>query len=555
MEKNTKSLAEFLADENLEKSAEEKVKEKEAPKVAETKKEPVLIGGNLSAIKMDSKQPTKDSGIIPALSPEDRASIRKSLFDQKEVHTKLVEHYIDVLLKCGYSQDEIKSMTYTKIMDLGRALEADMAEGTLGDAEDEREKIENPPEVPTNEKIDTAVKTEEKKAEIIPVKTEEKEEVVDNEVKDEVTPPNLKELLKTNENIYVHYTEKPLNAYRRNIQTKNRKLIERQKRGRNIQVYLPNSNIKLAVYELHQPSVIQEIFTVEASQTITAKRKTLQTILERSSVIAADGEDVTVDGLMNFISQDDIPYIYLAAAVANAVKEIPLKVMCRRCRTESMITLDSNTLIAKAMQDIPDNIIADFREDDKFEDQINKSLANKVAVVEDTDALVRIELKNPSIRTHVLMGESARAYVVEAFANLLPQELLYAPMDTKFEFLFNLANSDIGRAVQACIVAQFVEKITFYNFKAVEGTEWNDDRNIEIEYTLDDTMEAIIDAIASLEKSTYEVMQKVIEEQFVNQKLSISTGSWSCSNPKCKHIQETNVEGLELLMSSLLIKM
>lgn len=552
MEKNTKSLAEFLQDEGLG-STEERQKD-ETVAVAETKKEPVLIGGNLSAIKMESKQHTKDSGIIPALSPEDRASIRKSLFDQKEVHTKLVEHYIDILLKCGYSQDEIKSMTYTKIMNLGRALEADMAEGTVGDAENEREKIENPPEVPTNEKIDTAVKTTEKTAEIIPVKTEENRGV-ENDVKDESTPPNLKELLKTNESVYVYYTDKPLNSYRRNIQNKNRKLLERQKRGKAIQVYLPNSNIKLAVYEILQPSVIQEIFTVEASQTITAKRKTLQTILERSSVLSSDGEDVTVDALMNFISQDDIPYIYLAAAVANSIKEIPLKVMCRRCRTESMITLDSNTLIAKAMQDIPDSLIADYRKDDKFEEQITKSLANKIAIVEDNKALVRIELKNPSIRTHILMGESARAYVVEAFANLLPQELLYAPIDTKFEFLFNLANSDIGRAIQACIVAQFVEKITFYNFDTINGTEWNDDRNIEIEYTLDDTMEAIIDAISALEKSTYEVMQKVIEEQFVNQKLSISTGNWSCSNPKCKHVQETNVEGLELLMSSLLIKM
>lgn len=544
------NLADFAKTMN----AGEEVIATEVKKVEEPKEEKKDVGYELidaSVLNQTSMVIPKknDNGIIPTMSRDERDEIKKVIEKQSELHLSLFDKYMRILKSVGYTDEEIKNMPYSKITRLAMAIESDYAEGKIGELKENKN-------VNETAKIETAVvnqKVEEPVTKVDKVQEEAVEEVKEEEVV-EAPEVTLKDVLKENENVYIKYTDKPLNAYRRNLLNKANKILSRQKRGRSVDIYLPNSNIKLSVFEMHQPTVINELFTIENSKSNAAKRKTITTILERSNVKSSDGSEISLDALFQYISKDDIPYIYLAAAVANSVDKIPYRVICDRCKTPSVIELDTRALLAKAIQDIPDSVASNFMENEPFLTQAYKSVANKVAQVIDTEARVVIEIENPSIRTHINMGESTRTHIVEKFASFIPKSLEYTDTDIKFDFLYNIPNVDIAKLITACSIAQYIRSISFYKFDSEEGTEWNDEVNLDFKYDTQDSLDAILEAITSFELSTLNVMEKVIEEEFVKKALSINTGKWICSNSHCKNVQEDEIEGLELLMTSLLVK-
>ena len=215
--------------------------------------------------------------------------------------------------------------------------------------------------------VNSAVKTEVKPTEPVPPTSGEqvKPTIVDKN-DEEIKEPSLAEVIGDKE-IYIKYSEKPLNSYKRAKENKVKKLLSRQKRGNSVEVFLPNSNIKLNVFEIHQPAIITEIVRLtQMSQDIMIKKRVVEAILERSTPICSDGDDITVDAMMNYISYDDLGYIYLAGAAANAIQEVPYAVECATCGTQGTIKLDIKKQFVKAMQDIDDELKLAYKESDDF---------------------------------------------------------------------------------------------------------------------------------------------------------------------------------------------
>ena len=59
----------------------------------------------------------------------------------------------------------------------------------------------------------------------------------------------------------------------------------------------------------------------------------------------------------------------------------------------------------------------------------------------------------------------------------------------------------------------------------------------------------------SLEETTSKVIEKTIEDEFIKERINITTGNWTCASQTCKALNNTRVEGLELLILSLYNKM
>ena len=510
-----------------------------------------------------------ERGIIPNLDQDEVKKINDALDTGLEDYMAYTEkdrnEAVEVLRRHGYTDEEIDEIPYIKLLDIARAVKADEAEGTVGDmrhtVQEDGTIAENAMDKLVDNKIDdTVVVDTAVKSEVIETPTQPQPQpqvapkVIDKD--EEFTrEPSLAEVI-GDKNIYVKYSEKPLNSYKRAKENKVKKLLSRQKRGNSVEVYLPNSNLKLNVFEIHQPAIITEIVRLtQMSQDIMIKKRVVEAILERSTPLCADGEDITTDALMNYISYDDLSYIYLAGAAANAIQEVPYGVECATCGTKGTIKLDIKKQFIKAMQEIDDTLKLSYKESDDFETCIQKSLANKIIEVKDKDARVVITLNNPSLLSNIALGEAIKSYVCETFAQLIPEALKYQSIDTKFDFVYNLQNPDVVKTISACILLSYINKIDTYTFEG-NDKNWDSEEFLEESYDANvDGVDVMVEAMLSLEETTSKVIEKTIEDEFVKERINITTGNWTCASQTCKALNNTRVEGLELLILSLFNKM
>jgi hypothetical protein len=510
-----------------------------------------------------------ERGIIPNLDQDEINKINSALDTGLEDYMAYTEkdrnEAVEVLRRHGYTDEEIDEIPYIKLLDIARAVKADEAEGTVGDmrhtVQEDGTIAENAMDKLVDNKIDDTVVVETAvKSEVIETPTQPQPQpqvapkVIDKD--EEFTrEPSLAEVI-GDKNIYVKYSEKPLNSYKRAKENKVKKLLSRQKRGNSVEVYLPNSNLKLNVFEIHQPAIITEIVRLtQMSQDIMIKKRVVEAILERSTPLCADGEDITTDALMNYISYDDLSYIYLAGAAANAIQEVPYGVECATCGTKGTIKLDIKKQFIKAMQEIDDTLKLSYKESDDFETCIAKSLANKIIEVKDKDARVVITLNNPSLLSNIALGEAIKSYVCETFAQLIPEALKYQSIDTKFDFVYNLQNPDVVKTISACILLSYINKIDTYTFEG-NDKNWDSEEFLEESYDANvDGVDVMVEAMLSLEETTSKVSEKTIEDEFVKERINITTGNWTCASQTCKALNNTRVEGLELLILSLYNKM
>lgn len=510
-----------------------------------------------------------ERGIIPNLDQDEIQKINSALDTGLEDYMAYTEkdrnEAVEVLRRHGYTDEEIDEIPYIKLLDIARAVKADEAEGTVGDmrhtVQEDGTIAENAMDKLVDNKIDdtvvvdTAVKSE---VNVIEAPSQPQPQPTPKVIdKDEefTREPSLAEVI-GDKNIYVKYSEKPLNSYKRAKENKVKKLLSRQKRGNSVEVYLPNSNLKLNVFEIHQPAIITEIVRLtQMSQDIMIKKRVVEAILERSTPLCADGEDITTDALMNYISYDDLSYIYLAGAAANAIQEVPYGVECATCGTKGTIKLDIKKQFIKAMQEIDDTLKLSYKESDDFETCIAKSLANKIIEVKDKDARVVITLNNPSLLSNIALGEAIKSYVCETFAQLIPEALKYQSIDTKFDFVYNLQNPDVVKTISACILLSYINKIDTYTFEG-NDKNWDSEEFLEESYDANvDGVDVMVEAMLSLEETTSKVIEKTIEDEFVKERINITTGNWTCASQTCKALNNTRVEGLELLILSLYNKM
>lgn len=508
-----------------------------------------------------------ERGIIPNLDQDEVKKINSALDTGLEDYMAYTEkdrnEAVEVLRRHGYTDEEIDEIPYIKLLDIARAVKADEAEGTVGDMrhtiQEDGTIAENAMDKLVDNKIDdTVVVDTAVKSEVIEAPTQPQPQVAPKVIdKDEefTREPSLAEVI-GDKNIYVKYSEKPLNSYKRAKENKVKKLLSRQKRGNSVEVYLPNSNLKLNVFEIHQPAIITEIVRLtQMSQDIMIKKRVVEAILERSTPLCADGEDITTDALMNYISYDDLSYIYLAGAAANAIQEVPYGVECATCGTKGTIKLDIKKQFIKAMQEIDDTLKLSYKESDDFETCIAKSLANKIIEVKDKDARVVITLNNPSLLSNIALGEAIKSYVCETFAQLIPEALKYQSIDTKFDFVYNLQNPDVVKTISACILLSYINKIDTYTFEG-NDKNWDSVEFLEESYDANvDGVDVMVEAMLSLEETTSKVIEKTIEDEFVKERINITTGNWTCASQTCKALNNTRVEGLELLILSLFNKM
>lgn len=510
-----------------------------------------------------------ERGIIPNLDQDEVKKINDALDTGLEDYMAYTEkdrnEAVEVLRRHGYTDEEIDEIPYIKLLDIARAVKADEAEGTVGDmrhtVQEDGTIAENAMDKLVDNKIDDTVVVETAvKSEVIetPSQPQPQPQVAPKVIdKDEefTREPSLAEVI-GDKNIYVKYSEKPLNSYKRAKENKVKKLLSRQKRGNSVEVYLPNSNLKLNVFEIHQPAIITEIVRLtQMSQDIMIKKRVVEAILERSTPLCADGEDITTDALMNYISYDDLSYIYLAGAAANAIQEVPYGVECATCGTKGTIKLDIKKQFIKAMQEIDDTLKLSYKESDDFETCIAKSLANKIIEVKDKDARVVITLNNPSLLSNIALGEAIKSYVCETFAQLIPEALKYQSIDTKFDFVYNLQNPDVVKTISACILLSYINKIDTYTFEG-NDKNWDSEEFLEESYDANvDGVDVMVEAMLSLEETTSKVIEKTIEDEFVKERINITTGNWTCASQTCKALNNTRVEGLELLILSLYNKM
>lgn len=510
-----------------------------------------------------------ERGIIPNLDQDEINKINSALDTGLEDYMAYTEkdrnEAVEVLRRHGYTDEEIDEIPYIKLLDIARAVKADEAEGTVGDmrhtVQEDGTIAENAMDKLVDNKIDdtvvvdTAVKSEVIEAPSQPQPQPQVAPKVIDKDEEFTREPSLAEVI-GDKNIYVKYSEKPLNSYKRAKENKVKKLLSRQKRGNSVEVYLPNSNLKLNVFEIHQPAIITEIVRLtQMSQDIMIKKRVVEAILERSTPLCADGEDITTDALMNYISYDDLSYIYLAGAAANVIQEVPYGVECATCGTKGTIKLDIKKQFIKAMQEIDDTLKLSYKESDDFETCIAKSLANKIIEVKDKDARVVITLNNPSLLSNIALGEAIKSYVCETFAQLIPEALKYQSIDTKFDFVYNLQNPDVVKTISACILLSYINKIDTYTFDG-NDKNWDSEEFLEESYDANvDGVDVMVEAMLSLEETTSKVIEKTIEDEFVKERINITTGNWTCASQTCKALNNTRVEGLELLILSLFNKM
>ena len=512
-------------------------------------------------------------GIIPAMNEEEIADMNKKLEGAENLYMKYTEKdaiaSIEALRRHGYTDAEIDELPYLKLLSIGKAIIEDEKAGTVGDMKDKVDENGNIDMSHLNEevtnsglkRVDETVRVDSAVAGVQsnnpnPTVIDKDGKDLTKEEEDELVEKSLNDMLDANKKVYIKYADKPLNSYRRAKESKAKKLLSRQKRGNKVEVFLPNSNLMLEVFEIHQPMIINEVMTLtQMSQDIMAKKRVVEAILERSTPMCSDGDEITVDGMMNYISYDDLGYIYLAAAYANTIGEVPYGVRCEKCGTQGTIKLDIPKLFTKAIQDIPDDVKAQYNPSDSFGKCIEKSLANKIVEVKDKDARVVVTLSNPSLLANCTLGQAIKTYICESFASMIPEQFKFQSIDTKFDFLANLESNEIMKTVSACVILSYIEKVDIFTFEGGEDN-WDSPEFLDESYDSDeDGVDLMIETMLSLEKSTMDIIEKTIEKEYIRKRIELDTGAWSCPNEKCKAINSSRVEGLELLILSLSHKM
>lgn len=468
---------------------------------------------------------------------------------------KLVDETIDansedyirgkkILMSRGSTEEEVDSMPFRHVTIIGSE--------QAGEVEVVEDKVAKPIEVE-----DVEVKVEQKKEE---VKTVEVVKEVVTVVEEEIQVPDEKEIIHTKvkemmANNIVKYIDKPMNSFRRDKENKRKKLLNREKRGKCCEMPLPNSNLRLNIYELRQSSVINSVTKeILSSSDMAMKYKAVKDILDRSEVLCSDGSTVDTDQLMNVISVDDLPWIQYGAAVANSVDKVPYTVRCEKCGTIAEISLDIIERVDEAVKSIPQDIITEFNPADDFKTCILKSKAGITAVVKDESARAKVYLSNPSLMKSIVGGDMTRKIAVSEYAEYLPQELVHANIDAKFEFLTrNHSTAEFVQLISALLLMSYIDKIEYYELDAPLD-DWDNDKYLDMVIDENETSETMIEGIINLEESTIENIENVIADSFVKHAVTVTTGKWKCY--KCKHSEnESGLSGLLLLTTTLQLKM
>ena len=119
----------------------------------------------------------------------------------------------------------------------------------------------------------------------------------------------------------------------------------------------------------------------------------------------------------------------------------------------------------------------------------------------------------------------------------------------------NLQNPDVVKTISACILLSYINKIDTYTFEG-NDKNWDSEEFLEESYDANvDGVDVMVEAMLSLEETTSKVIEKTIEDEFVKERINITTGNWTCASQTCKALNNTRVEGLELLILSLFNKM
>lgn len=393
-------------------------------------------------------------------------------------------------------------------------------------------------------------------------KPKKHESVKEETTVDEQPEPSLKEIktgtkapeTKDKKDETVKFQSKPKNAYQRLMANKQKKLLNRQKRGKYVDTFLPNSNITLRIYELRQIDCLTTIVgEARLSTPALTRLKVLQTILDRSSVLCANSDEIETSELLNFISHDDIGFIYVAAALVNTQAKVPFRVQCGDCGREAIVDLDIEKVFNKIQNDIPAETKALCKISDSFDNQIRKSNAGMEAVIYDDDARVRLNIKVPSLSVHTSLSEYIKNHIVSKYENLLSRDMLDRSSDEQYRYIFTnhaQSNTDLIKDISDALFTFYVDKIAMYDFDAPED-EWKDDKHIMLEYDEDSTSEEVFEAVGTLELSTVQKLDEALIELKSYAKIP-STGNWRC---ECGAINDTPIMGLDLLMNSLQIKM
>ena len=138
---------------------------------------------------------------------------------------------------------------------------------------------------------------------------------------------------------------------------------------------------------------------------------------------------------------------------------------------------------------------------------------------------------------------------------MIPEQFKFQSIDTKFDFLANLESNEIMKTVSACVILSYIEKVDIFTFEGREDN-WDSPEFLDASYDSDeDGVDLMIETMLSLEKSTMDIIEKTIEKEYIRKRIELDTGAWSCPNEKCKAINTSRVEGLELLILSLSHKM
>ena len=481
-----------------------------------------------------------NSGLHQVFDETEKSALFESVEKAAELtfdtNTEDYDRAVAYLKMQGRTDEEIDAVPYRQLCIIGSK---EVGDGNIMEKElKERENKETIPESTVVEKeIEVVVETKTPQN-FTPSVIEEEDDEVSDRVKD-LTGNKL-----------VKYSDKPLNAYRRGIEGKRAKLLNREKRGKYCSIPLPNSNLRLNIYELRQPNVRNGVSNeLMLSHEIYNRYKALKDILDRSEVVCADGATITTDQQLKNISHDDIPYIYLGAGVANSIDRIPMAVACNVCGTPGDISIDLEDRVMVAINNIPQEIILDHNPKDTFGECILRSRTGVEAIVEDKEACVKIYLSNPSIEKNIIMGDATRKKVVEKFQDYIPEKHAYAPLDMKYNLILQHAQTDteIVHLISGMILLSFVDKIEYYNMDIIDN--WDSKENLDFTVGGEDSIETMIDALVQLEKTTIDLIDAIIDEKFIRHSIKVETDDWVCH--KCNQKNRSVIQGLLALTTTL----
>lgn len=500
------------------------------------------------ALGMESKKNqivTEQVSTVPVFDEAEKAELLKKVeIVAEETIVNNAEDYEkgkSILMSRGASEEEVDAMPYRHVVLVGSEIVDEKETGAP------KEPVSTPVVVVETKQENTPVKTDTPvKEEITEVKTEVKDEFEEKEKT--IVEEKVKNLIGKD---IVKFVDKPMNSFRRGIENKKQKLLAREKRGKCCEIPLPNSNLRLNIYELKQSSVINAVSReIMTSSEMAMKEKAVRDILDRSEVLCSDGSTVSTDELMRAISVDDLAWVQYGASVANNVDKIPYTVRCARCGTISEIMLDVVDRVNAAIATIPQEIINEFNPTDDFKTCILKSKAGLTAIVEDEVARTKVYISNPSLYKSIIAGDMTRKIICDKFSYLIPESMTHANIDIKYDHIVtNHSTSEVIQMTSALVLSSYIDKIEYYDLSAPKE-DWGNEKYLDMVIGDDDTMEIMVDAVTNLEESTIQNMEDTLSEVFVKHSVTLTTGKWKCY--KCEHeTNESGVSGLVLLTSIL----